>query len=226
LCQWFLLRNFYQAKTTKYMFKPLAGIAVAVDSYCVTFRFNIRKATEVASLFIAREGGRLNVMKLVKLVYLLDRLSIAKRGIPVVGGVYYSMRNGPVTGELLDIINAGKLANDADASWEQYISDRERHEVALLHGEAPLECVSESEVQLLEAIYREHGQKDQWQIRDWCHANCGEWTSLQGGRENIQIEEIAVNVGKSGPEVQRISEEARESNLLNSAFSVSPLVYA
>src|SRR5271170_4198962 len=99
---------------------------------CMTFRFNIRKATEAASLFIKMEGGRLNVMKLVKLVYLLDRLSIAKRGIPVVGGVYYSMRNGPVTSELLEIINAGRLADDSDSSWEQFISSREDHFVSLL----------------------------------------------------------------------------------------------
>ena len=51
----------------------------------MTFRFNIRKATEAASLFIKMEGGKLNVMKLVKLVYLLDRTSIARRGF-VSGG--------------------------------------------------------------------------------------------------------------------------------------------
>ena len=193
---------------------------------CMTFRFNTRKATEAASLFIKREGGRLNVMKLVKLIYLLDRLSIAKRGIPVVGGVYYSMRNGPVTGELLDIVNAGKLANDADSSWEEFISDRDRHDVALLGDVPPIKSISESEIQLIDEIYAAHGEKDQWAIRDWCHKNCGEWTPLQNGRENIQVEEIASNVGKTDSEVQRISDEARESNLLTAAFVASAAVYA
>jgi len=192
----------------------------------VTFRFNTRKATETASLFIQREGGRLNVMKLVKLIYLLDRHSIAKRGIPVVGGVYYSMRNGPVTSELLDIVNAGKLACDSDSSWEQFISDRNGHEVALL-GEPPsINAVSESEIRLVDEIYAAHGSKNQWEIRDWCHENCGEWSPLQNGRENIQVEEIAANVGKSSSELQRISEEARESNLLTGAFVAANAVYA
>lgn len=191
----------------------------------MTFRFNIRKATEAASLFIKMEGGKLNVMKLVKLVYLLDRLSIARRGIPVVGGIYYSMRNGPVTSELLDVINAGKLADDADSSWEQFISDRERHEVGL-QKDPPIDFISESEIKLIQDTYKEHGAKDQWQIRDWCHQNCGEWTPLEAGRERIMVEEIAVNVGKSEAEVKRITEEAAESNLLNRAFSASPLVYA
>ena len=165
-------------------------------------------------------------MKLVKLIYLLDRHSIAKRGIPVVGGVYYSMRNGPVTSELLDIVNAGKLACDSDSSWEQFISDRNGHEVALL-GEPPsINAVSESEIRLVDEIYAAHGSKNQWEIRDWCHENCGEWSPLQNGRENIQVEEIAANVGKSSSELQRISEEARESNLLTGAFVAANAVYA
>ena len=112
----------------------------------MTFKFNTRKATEAASLFIKKEGGTLNVMKLVKLIYLLDRLSIASRGIPVVGGVYFSMKNGPVTSELLDIINAGKLADDSDTSWERYISDRKGHEVTL-QQEPPIEFLAEAEMQ-------------------------------------------------------------------------------
>ncbi len=167
----------------------------------------------------------MNVMKLVKMVYLLDRLSIARRGIPVVGGVYYSMRNGPVTSELLDVINAGRLADESDCSWEQFISTRTGHEVGLV-DQAPVEFVSESEIQLIAEIYKEHGQKDQWQIRDWCHQNCGEWTPLQAGREKIQVEDIAVNVGKSEAEVKRISEEATESNLLSAVFSAPASVYA
>ena len=195
------------------------------DIAVVTYRFNSRKATEVASLLIQKEGGRLNVMKLVKLVYLLDRLSIDKRGIPVVGGVYYSMRNGPVTSELLEIINAGRLADDSDSSWEQFISSREDHFVSLL-GNAPIGVVSDSEKRLIDEIYGEHGTKDQWAIRDWCHQNCGEWTPLENGREKIQIEQIAVNVGKSESEVRLISDEAKESNLLTAVFSRNPSVYA
>jgi len=54
----------------------------------MNFRFHIGKATEAACLFLDRGGGRMNIMKLVKLLYLLDRLSLDRRGIPVVGGDY------------------------------------------------------------------------------------------------------------------------------------------
>lgn len=63
---------------TKPAFRILAPV--------MNFRFNIGKATEAGCLFLERGGGRMNVMKLAKLMYLLDRLSLDRRGVPVAGG--------------------------------------------------------------------------------------------------------------------------------------------
>jgi hypothetical protein len=54
---------------------------------------NLSKATEAACLFLERDGGQMNIMKLVKLMYLLDRLSLDQRNAPISGGDYLSMRN-------------------------------------------------------------------------------------------------------------------------------------
>ncbi len=187
----------------------------------MNFRFDIQKATEAAGQFLARAGGSLNVMKLVKLIYLLDRLSIARRGVPVVGGTYFSMRNGPVTSELLDLINAGGLANEADQSWEQLISDRKDHKVALRDPRhAPRDHPSDYELRLIDEIFASHGAMNQWQLRDWCHQHCGEWTPLQTGRELISVEELAFHAGCSREEASRIADEARESNLIAAALAL------
>ncbi len=172
--------------------------------------------------FIARSGGRINVMKLVKLIYLLDRLSIQRRGVPVVGGVYFSMRNGPVTSELLDLVNAGELAGESGSRWDELISDRKDHEIAMRPSVQPeREHLSDSEIALIDEINAEHGGKDQWQLRDWCHERCGEWTPLQNGRERISIREMAVNVGRNPEEAARIADEACEANLIARAFALA-----
>lgn len=188
----------------------------------MNFRFNTHKATEAALQFIARSGGRINVMKLVKLIYLLDRLSIQRRGVPVVGGVYFSMRNGPVTSELLDLVNAGELAGESGSRWDELISDRKDHEIAMRPSVQPeRENLSDSEIALIDEINAEHGGKDQWQLRDWCHERCGEWTPLQNGRERISIREMAVNVGRNPEEAARIADEACEANLIARAFALA-----
>lgn len=90
------------------------------------------------------------------------------------------MRNGPVIGELLDLINAGALAGEKESKWEELLSDRKNHQIAL-RGKSEYENLSPSELSLIDEIYAQYGKMDQWQIRDWCHKFCAEWTPLAGG---------------------------------------------
>lgn len=184
----------------------------------MNFRFNIGKATEAACLFLERAGGRVNIMKLVKLMYLLDRLSLDRRGVPIAGGDYLSMRNGPVTSELLDLINAGRLFGEADQRWEQCVSDRRNHDLKLERMPAR-DHISDSEVSLLDEIWIEHGGKDQWQLVDWCHTHCKEWTPVTNGCAPIAVEQIAMALGKAPDQIHRLRQEAAELNQLDEIFA-------
>ncbi len=183
----------------------------------MNFRFQIGKATEAACEFLERAGGQINIMKLMKLCYLLDRLSLDRRGIPVLGGDYLSMRNGPVTSELLDLINAGRLEGEVDAGWENNISDRTNHEVKLDRKPERRE-ISDAELELIELIWQEHGHRNQWQLVQWCHTHCGEWTPISRGCAPIAVERIAQALGKSQPQIQKIAREAAELNQLDEIF--------
>ncbi len=184
----------------------------------MNFRFQIGKATEVSCEFLQRAGGQINIMKLVKLLYLLDRLSLDRRNIPVVGGDYLSMRNGPVTSEVLDLINSGRLVGEADTRWEQCVSDRHNHDICLEKMPAR-EHLSDAEIKLLEETWAQHGGKDQWQLVDWCHNHCGEWTPQARGCAPIAVERIAQALGKPPEIVQKLAREAAELNMLDEIFA-------
>lgn len=186
----------------------------------MNFRFQIGKATETACEFLELAGGQINIMKLMKLCYLLDRLSLDRRGIPVVGGDYLSMRNGPVTSELLDLINAGRLEGENDTCWERSISDRVNHEIKLEQKPERLH-LSDDELGLIEAIWQEHGRRDQWQLVDWCHTHCGEWSPLSRGCAPIPVERIAQALGKPPEIVQKLAREAAELNQLDDIFAAA-----
>lgn len=184
----------------------------------MNFRFNIAKATEAACHFMDRAGGTINIMKLVKLMYLLDRLSLDRRGVPVAGGDYLSMRNGPVTSEVLDLINAGRLLGESDQRWEQCVSDRLNHEVQLERMPAR-EHLSDAEILLLDEVWREHGHQDQWELVDWCHAHCKEWTPVTNGCAPIAVERIGLALGKAPDQIHRLTREAIELNQLDELFA-------
>jgi hypothetical protein len=178
-----------------------------------SFPFDAQKATEAAGRFMTLAHGSINVMKLVKLIYLLDRESIARRGVPVVGGVYLSMRNGPVTSEILDLINSGSLWN-CETNWNWFISDRQDHFVELTKDPGT-EHLSEFEIALIDELATLHEKADQWALRDWCHERCGEWLPLQEGREHISLDKLADEVGRDPKEVL---ENAAEQNFLEEVF--------
>src|SRR6266480_1606796 len=46
--------------------------------------FNVRKAAQMAAFFAKQEGGTINVLKLVKLVYLANRAAMEKYDFPLV----------------------------------------------------------------------------------------------------------------------------------------------
>jgi uncharacterized phage-associated protein len=186
----------------------------------MNFTFQINKATEAACQLLQRAGGRLNIMKLVKLLYLLDRLSLDRRNIPVVGGDYLSMRNGPVTSEVLDLINAGRLLGDSNTSWAECVSDRHGHDVKLVTMPAR-QFLSDAEVRLLDEVWAEHGGKDQWQLAEWCHTHCGEWTPVAHGCAPIAVERIAQALGKAPEIVRKLSREVAELNMLDEIFATA-----
>ena len=184
----------------------------------MSFPFDITKATEVACDLIRREGGGMNIMKLIKLVYALDRLSIQRRGIPVVGGTYFSLPNGPITSELLDLINSGCLWGEDNCHWEEFISDRQDHQVGLRKAGIGTDHLAPSELKLIDQIHAELGDKDQWQLRDWSHERFKEWTPSAGGRDRIPLAKMARAVGMNDEQIQQIEQDAEELNFVGAAL--------
>lgn len=186
----------------------------------MSFSFSLAKATEVACLFLEREGGTMNIMKLVKLVYLLDRLALERVGVPVAGGMCFSMRNGPVNSALLDLINAGSLWGEKNDDWERYISDRSGHEVKL-RKKPKIQNLSPFEVRLVEEIYKAHGHRDQWSLVKWCHKHCKEWTPLEEGRVIIPLDDIGEAVGKTAKQRRRLKDRVSADAQLNRLFATA-----
>jgi len=59
--------------------------------------FKVRKAAQVGAYFAFQQGGSINLMKLVKLVYLANRNAMAKYDYPIFDDHMVSMPHGPWT---------------------------------------------------------------------------------------------------------------------------------
>lgn len=139
--------------------------------------FNERKATEVAAFFIVRNGDQLNLLKLMKLMYLAERESLTEYGEPIIGDLLYSLEHGPILSHTYNLANG--VRESRPDGWESMISDRENHMVGLKveiqDAERQLDHLSDADIAVLETVWKKYGGYSPFELRDLTHQLCGEW---------------------------------------------------
>jgi uncharacterized phage-associated protein len=158
--------------------------------------FKARKAAQVAAFFAKAQGGTINVLKLVKLIYLADREFLNRYDATITNDRFVSMDHGPVNSMTLDYIDGCKLERDA---WDVFITDRADYELGLVNPNLAIEDLdelSEAEIEVLEETWMTFGKMTKYQIRDYTHKNCPEWEDPKGSSAPIPFERILKFLGK------------------------------
>jgi hypothetical protein len=126
------------------------------DSIPMPLVFREDKATQLAARLLELAGGRLNVLPLVKMVYLADRTCLERYGRPVTWDTFYNMPNGPVVSSTMDCINA-EAEQDAPY-WSQFIGPRSGDSVMLVGPVVP-DQLSRAEIEAVDQVFLEHRDK-------------------------------------------------------------------
>ena len=158
--------------------------------------FNVRKAAQVAAYFAKAQGGEINVLKLVKLIYLADRKFMQKYDSTILNDRFVSMDHGPVNSVTLDYIDG---CQEDRINWEPFITDRAGYFVGLTNPALSfddLDQLSDAEIEVLAEIWAELGHMDQYQVRDFTHEKCLEWEDPNGSSYPIPYERIFKFLGK------------------------------
>ena len=166
--------------------------------------FNPRKAAQVVAYLALKAGGKLDVLKAVKLVYLADRESIHQWGAPILDEQHVSMPHGPVNSSTYSHLN-GEY-DLAAAGWSDYLEDRANHVVAVNAGVAAddLDELSDADVVSMDAVWEKFSHMDKWQLRDWTHDrnNIPEWEDPNSSSRPIPLERIMTLIGVENADAQ------------------------
>ncbi len=173
----------------------------------VTFRFNERRATQAAAYFLERNHHILNCTKLIKLLYLADRMAILRWHEPITGDTYLSLPYGPVLSTILDNISNGHRDGFRDY-WSAHISKAgcDSYSVALTEA-VEFDELSKREIELLDYLDTRFKEYDQWEMIDYCHTYCEEWEAPDGSNHVITIEDILKAEIADPEEIQNILDE-------------------
>ena len=186
----------------------------------VSSQYREDKAIEVASLFLKKEGGRINYTKLIKLMYVLEREAILKWGVPVTCDDYYSLDNGPILSNTLDNITGKTYTTNTSSTWEDYIV-REGYDV-ILQNSPPLLKLNRAEVSLIDDIYSRLGHLTYGQLIDWVHdpQNVPEWRHPQGSRFPIQLKTILKNGDYTDSNIKAVIADIEHAQSARERFAI------
>ena len=164
--------------------------------------YNPKKAAQTIAYFAMREGGSINVLKVIKLVYLADRESLRLRGHPIQDEPRFSLRHGPVNSTTLNHLNGKHPENQL--VWQKVLKARDDKIVGVVNNdltEAELDMLSTRELSILNDVWDKLGHMDRFELAEWTHVpeNVAEWQDPNGSRRTISLEQMMAAVGLDHP---------------------------
>jgi uncharacterized phage-associated protein len=161
--------------------------------------FEPRKAAQVTAFFALQTGGTINILKATKLIYLADRLSMAKRDYPITGDNFVSMPFGPVNTYTYNYMNG--VAPVRQDEWGEFIAPRRDYDLPLARelGVDDLDELTQADIAVLEETWDRFKDIDKFDLADWTHRFCPEWRDPKGSSIPIDFATVFKKLNKSDP---------------------------
>lgn len=189
--------------------------------------FDERRTAEAAAFLLYRGGGSLPLIKLVKLLYLAERLSLQRYGEPITGDKLVSMPHGPVLSMTYDHIKGGLPS--VEGGWDSWIADRAdnilalRDESRIRSPEQDLLRLSDSDLEILGEIWTQFGHWDRWALVEYTHSDaCPEWEDPDGSSKPIHYDVLFTKLGYSPEQSSALVDRLSEQRQLNAAVRQKP----
>ncbi|MCC6127398.1 MAG: SocA family protein [Pirellulales bacterium] len=180
-------------------------------------RLDVTKAIQAVGVLLRREGKRASRLRLLKLLYIADRISLAETGCQILGSKIVALKHGPLHSEVLDLINGEHIHSP---QWSRYFQSVGRD--LMLTEEPDVGSLSRYEVELLNRVVDGHDNCSDWDVADETHG-FAEWQTIYPDRnENtsrpIPIELLIDSTGR-GADKAAILQDMKDSEAFDSVFA-------
>ncbi|MGH9424894.1 MAG: Panacea domain-containing protein [Terriglobia bacterium] len=146
----------------------------------------------------------MSYMKLIKLLYIVDRTALLRWGRPVTTDSHVSMDRGPVLSRVRDLATDGEDPG-TPTIWSKHISEPANYEIHL-QSQPGRDELSDAEWSLIDEVFKEHGRKSRWELVDWTH-KLPEWKDPHGSAIPITYRDILRAGNKTEVEIAAILDE-------------------
>jgi uncharacterized phage-associated protein len=166
------------------------------------FHYNATKAAEAAAFLIRLKGGEIDLLALMKLLYLADRKALIETGVPITGDLMVNMPHGPVLSLTYDQTKWPSKGRESHP-WCRLIRDREGNALGLRSPETvSFDNLSDYEKETLRSVFDQFGDLDPWDLSTITH-DLPEYHDPEGSSSPIDHREL---LEKAGVDKERIAE--------------------
>lgn len=150
--------------------------------------FSEAKAAQAVAYLLGRAGGSIELLKLMKLMYLSERLSYEEYGEPMTGDMGYSMPHGPVLSHAYRFVGAREAPQGI---WATFVGQRDGNDITLAEGAdvrpEALRALSPADMRLLDEVWERFGGMTGSQLRRYTHDHCPEYEdpTLRGAKRKL-----------------------------------------
>ena len=148
----------------------------------------------------------MSYIKLIKLMYYIDRAALVNWGRSVTFDSIISMNHGMVLSQTLNLITGGVRFNK-HSQWNQFVAPPVDYEVAVTDVETDYDELSDSEEALVRKVFEKHGKKSRWTLVN-LHHKLPEWIDPEGSSIPLTYREVLQKSGlRSYADIESIGNE-------------------
>lgn len=171
---------------------------------------NIEKLIQVVGYILNKyDDHKENFTKIIKILYLADRKSLAESGYSITEDSYVSMKNAPVLSGLYDLIKNRYKDKAVQYYWNSKFAT-ENYDLLQICPFISTGELSVSDMDILDSIDREFHSVPYPKMIDFVHnpKNCPEWKDTQSSIL-LPESEILSHLGFSQEEIEYIENEKK-----------------
>jgi len=170
--------------------------------------FNVEKLMGIIACIMKRMDVKsINCMKVIKLMYLSDRLHIDKYDSSISNDEYYSMPHDPVLSRLYNLI-MNESCDKFQKEWDKFFL-RNGYDIAIRDtsvNEKILE-LSRAEENTIGEVVDKYGKMDKWDLVNNVAHKLPEWEDPQGSSIPLPLRKIMEALGKDKNEIDAVLAE-------------------
>jgi uncharacterized phage-associated protein len=180
------------------------------------FHYNPRKATQAAAFLVRLNGGRMDMWRMLKLLYLSDRESLIRHGTAITADQLSAMPFGPTPSRIYDNTKADRNPLAKDEVWKEFLTENEngKNEIRLVKEDFSIDLLSRFELCVMEETFRQFGAMATPALWKYVH-ELPEYEDPKGSSYEIDPETILKNAGWSDEEVRDADRNARREMYLH-----------